>query len=59
MMDNFKSKFLEVYDTPIPHAPFNYILGQTGLGPEIEKILDGTYVFPPVINSDIIEFFEH
>ena len=59
MMNNFKSKFLEVYDTPIPHAPFNCILGQIGLGPAVEKILDGTYVFPPVIHPDIIEFFEH
>ena len=31
MIENFKSKFLEVYDTPIPHAPFTYLLGQIGL----------------------------
>ena len=59
MMNNFKDNFLEVYDTLIPHQPFNCILGQIGLGPAVEKNLDGTYAFPPVIHPDIIEFFEH
>ena len=59
MMDNFKGKFLEVYDTPIPQAPFNFILGQIGLRPEVKKILDRTYVFPPVIHPDIIKFLDH
>ena len=57
MMTGFKDKFLEVYDTPIPHAPFDFILGQIGLGPGVEHILDGTYIFPPIIHPDILSFF--
>ena len=58
-MRNFKSIFLEVYNTPIPHETFNATLGKIGLGPDADKILDRTYVFPPVIHPDIIEFFDH
>ena len=59
MIKNFKSKFLEVYDTPIPHAPFTQILGVIGLAPSVDDILRGTFVFPPMIHPDIIEFFDH
>ena len=59
MMANFKRNFLEVYDTPIPHAPFNCILGHIRLGPVVKKILNGSYIFPSVIHPDIIEFFKH
>ena len=59
MEKNFKSKFTEVYNTPLPHQPFIGIIGQDGLTKEAEEILRGDYVFPPVIHPDIINFFEH
>ena len=54
MKKNFKSKFTEVYDTPIPHSPFTNIIGQDSLTKEAEEILRGDYIFPPVIHPDII-----
>ena len=59
MRKNFKAKFTEVYDTPIPHQPFTRIIGQDGLTKEAEEILRGNYMFPPVIHPDIVEFFHH
>ena len=58
MSTNFKSKFTEVYDTPVTRSPFPDIIGLDGLTKNAEKILKGTYVFPPVIHPDIIEFFD-
>ena len=59
MSENFKSKFYEVYDTPLARAPFIEILGLDGLTEQAEAILTGTCVLPPVIHPDIIEFIEH
>ena len=59
MSKNFKSKFTEVYNTPIAPAPFTDILGLDRLTEEAELILKGKYVLPPVIHPDIVEFFEH
>ena len=67
MMKNFKSKFLEVYDTPIPHAPFNQWLGQIGLGPGADKILDVSPrhpsgysgIFQPLQNEQGNQRFRH
>ena len=53
---NFKSKFMEVYDTPIVHNPFTNILGYNGLTSAASEILNGSYKFPPVIHPDIVEF---
>ena len=59
MMENFQEKFLEVYDTPIAHVPFINILGKIGLHKNVERFLDGTFTFPPVIHPDILEFSNH
>ena len=59
MKKDFKSKFTEVYDTPIPRQPFIDIIGQDGLTKEAEEILLGDYVFPRVVHPDIIKFFQH
>ena len=53
---NFKSKFTEAYNTPIPHQPFVNTIDQDGLTKEAEEILQGNYVFPPVIHPDILDF---
>ena len=39
--------------------PLQSWLGTDGLTKTAEEILQGTFVFPPVIHPDIIEFFSH
>ena len=43
MKKDFKSKFTEPYDTPIPHQLFTAIIGQDSLTKESEEILHGNY----------------
>ena len=59
MSDNFKAKFLEVYDTPLAQTPFLELLGYDGLTEVAEQIILGTYVPPPVIHPDIVQLLEH
>ena len=59
MSENVKGKFTEAYDTPIANVLFTSIIGIDGLTHDAERILQGNYVFPPVIHLDIVEFFEH
>ena len=57
MMKNFKQIFLEVYDTSTTMEPLRSWLGTDGLTKTAEEILQGTFVLPPVIHPDIIDFF--
>ena len=56
MMENFKEKYLEVYDTNTTMEPLLSILGTDGLTEAAEEILKGTFKFPPVVHPDIIDF---
>ena len=46
MKKNFKTKFVEVYDTPIPHKPFITWFGHDGITNEAKMISDGTFISP-------------
>ena len=56
MKTNFKSKYVEVFGTPIPHEPFLTYFNHESVTEEADKVLQGTFLFPPVINPDIVEF---
>ena len=56
MSENFKGKFTEACDTPIANVLFTSIIGIGGLTHDAERILQGKYVFPPVIHPDIVVF---
>ena len=59
MGNNFKKKFIEVYNTPIPYELFTSIIGHNGLTEVAKEILEGKYVFPLVIHLNIIDVFDH
>ena len=54
MMEVFKSKFMEVYDTPMVHEPFCTLLGQDGLTKGADDILEGKLILLPCIYPDIV-----
>ena len=59
LMKNFKEKILEVYNTNTTMEPLLSILGTDRLTAAAEDILQGKFVFTPVVLPDIIEFFSH
>ena len=59
MTKNFKSKFPKVYNTPSLLAPIVDMVGINEWTQEAEHILQITYLFPPVVHPDIVEFFNH
>ena len=58
MMENFKSKFTEIYNKPAFAKPLSDIIGEEGITQEFYEILNGSYTPPPVIHPDIKEFIE-
>ena len=58
MKNNFKQKYIEVYDTPMPHEPFLSWFGHNGLTLQSIEVLNGDFVFPPMIHPNIIKFFQ-
>ena len=59
MKENFKGKYVKVYDTPIPHESFVSWFGHNGITDLATAVLNGEFLFPPIIQSDIIEFFTY
>ena len=57
MKNNLKTKFVEVYDTSIPHKPFITWFGHDGITNEAKMLLNITFISPPVIHPGIINFF--
>ena len=58
MKNNFKQKYVEVYDTPMPHEPFLSWFGHDSLTLQLIEVLKGDFVFLSVIHPNIIKFFQ-
>ena len=59
MMNYFKNKFMNFYDTPMVHDPLTTLLGQDGISKGADDILQGRISLTPCISPHIIEFFYH